>query len=110
MSRNFKVKNYVKAERFASYLKNHHLKSSLKLNYFTDEKMSLFDAIKHIRDHILRRRPDEIELEKIREAHPERGPIIKDYHYYKLIDQDDHKYIPLDDQKMIAKSKNFRGY
>lgn len=72
--------------------------------------MSLFNAIEYMRDHILRRRADEIELEKIREAHPERGPIIKDYHYYKLIDKGDHKYIPLYDQKMIAKSKNFRGY
>ena len=109
-SRNFKVKNYMKAERFVSYLANHDLKLDLKSNYFMDEEMSLFDAIKHIRDHILRRRPDEIELEKIREAHPERSPIIKDYHYYKLIDKGDHKYIPLYDQKMIAKSKNFRGY
>ena len=109
-SGNFKVKNYMKAERFVSYLKNYHLTLNLKSDYFINEKMSLFDAISRMRDHILRRRPDKIELEKIMESHPERGPIFKDYHYYELIDKNDHKYIPLDDQKIIEANKKLRRY
>lgn len=93
----------MKAECFVAYLKNHYLKISLKSDWI-NEKMSLFDAIKYMRDHILRRRPDRIAQEKIGEIYERR--ITKGYRYYSRIDKDDSQYIPLDDQEMVAESTN----
>ncbi len=109
-SRNFKVKNYMKAERFVLYLKNHHLKFRLKSDGSADRKISLFDAIKYMDENILRRRPSEDKIKDILVSVTVNRLGVKDYRYYSYVDSTDHEYIPLKDQKMIAESKNFRGY
>ena len=102
-SRNFKVKNYMKAERFVLYLKNHHLKFRLKSDGSVDREISLFDAIKYMDENILGRRPSEDKIEDILVSVTVNHFGVKDYRYYSYVDSMDHKYIPF-----VKESKNDR--